>query len=139
MNGVLIKPLSLMTLENELSRYFRSVEVIPLEEEYSFEAFGNLIRNHPQQIMVILEEIGRVHDETLENLLSHSPDEASFKSMVHKVKGGAQLLQAENFIQRCEQLEVEGTLPARLKRFQELLEEQNQVLENYKQRYRPMT
>ena len=117
----------------------RSVEVIPLEEEYSFEAFGNLIRNHPQQIMVILEEIRRVHDETLENLLSHSPDEASFKSMVHKVKGGAQLLQAKNFIQRCEQLELEGPLPARLKRFQELLEEQNQVLENYKQRYRPLT
>ena len=139
MNGVLIKPLSLMTLENELSRYFRSIDASPLEDEYSFEVFGNLIRNHPQQIMVILEEIRRVHDETLENLLSHSPDEASFKSMVHKVKGGAQLLQAENFIQRCEQLEVDGPLPARLKRFQELLEEQNQVLENYKQRYRPLT
>jgi two-component system sensor histidine kinase EvgS len=110
-----------------------------LEEEYSFEAFGNLIQNNPHQIIVILEEVRRVHDETLEALHGNSPDEASFKSMVHKVRGGAQLLQAKNFIQRCEQLEVEGPLPARLTSFMELLAEQNQVLERYKQRYRPAT
>ncbi len=139
MNSVLIKPLSMMTLENELSRYFRSVEAIPLEEEYSFEAFGNLIQNNPQQIIVILEEIGRVHDEVLETLHSRNPDEASFKSMVHKVKGGALLLQAENFIQRCQQLEEDGPLPGRLASFKQLLEEQNQILESCKQRYRHLT
>lgn len=139
MNSVLIKPLSMMTLENELSRYFRSIDAPSLEEEYSFEAFGNLIRNNPRQIIVILEEIRRVHDEVLETLHRQDPDEANFKSMVHKVKGGAQLLQVERFIKHCQQLEIDGPLPPRLARFEKLLKEQNQILESYKQRYRHLT
>ena len=139
MNSVLIKPLSMMTLENELSRYFRSIDAPSLEEEYSFEAFGNLIRNNPRQIIVILEEIRRVHDEVLETLHRQNPDEANFKSMVHKVKGGAQLLQVERFIKHCQQLEIDGPLPPRLARFEKLLKEQNQILESYKQRYRHLT
>ena len=135
MNGVLIKPLSLMTLENELSRYFKAIEAIPMKEEYSFEAFGNLLRNKPSQIIIILEEIRRVHDEALKTLNSNTADEVSFKSMVHKIKGGAQLLEAENFIEHCQQLEKDGPLPERIASFKKLLEEQNQILEGYKARY----
>ena len=139
MNSVLIKPLSLMTLENELSRYFKSVETIPLEEEYSFEAFGNLLQNNPRQILVILEEIGRVQNEILEMLNCDLPDETSFKSMVHKVKGGAQLLQAKSFIANCQQLEKDGPLLGRISSFKKLLEEQNKILEIYKARYRHLS
>jgi len=135
MNGVLIKPLSLMTLENELSRYFKSVETGHLEE-YSFAAFDNLMQNDPKQILILLEEIRRVHDETLEALKTNTPDEASFKSLVHKVKGGAQLLQAKNFAEYCLKLEKDGPLPARITAFQKLLAEQNQILEAYQARYR---
>jgi two-component system sensor histidine kinase EvgS len=140
MNGVLIKPLSLGALENELMRYFESSkESIYTDEAYSFDTFSNLIKNDPRQIIVILEEIEKVHLETLMQLRmdgNQAPiDETQFQSLVHKVKGGAQLLQATGFIHACESLEVDGLLSERMGRFIALLEEQNQTIETYKKRY----
>lgn len=145
MNGVLIKPLSLMTLENELTRYFRSEEYdlkdqdsTPgqiYEEEYSFIAFKNLISKSPEYILVVLEEIKRVHIEALSTLKSENLDRISFKSLVHKVKGGAQLLSAKKFTQACEVLEQDGVLEEQISAFAQLLEEQNLVIETYFLRY----
>ena len=140
MNGVLIKPLSLSALENELMRYFESgKEPIFTNDAYSFDAFSSLIKNDPHQIVVILEEIEKVHLETLGQLSSDgnqaAMDEAQFQSLVHKVKGGAQLLQATEFIYACESLEFEGSLSGRIERFITLLEEQNQIIETYRKRY----
>jgi two-component system sensor histidine kinase EvgS len=88
---------------------------------------------------VILEEIEKVHLETLIQLRSDGnqvlTNEAHFQSLVHKVKGGAQLLQANEFINACESLEVEGPLLERTERFIVLLEEENQTIEAYKKRY----
>lgn len=138
MNGVLIKPLSLMTLENELSRYFKSLATPQSEsnEEYSFEAFANLLRNDPKQILILLEEIERVHHEALSKLDAETPSEAEFKSMVHLIKGGAQLLQAKAFVEQCQLLEKDGPLPQRVLAFRRLLEEQNGILNSYQSRYR---
>ena len=138
MNGVLIKPLSLMTLENELSRYFKSVAA-PLSESkeaYCFDAFANLLRNDPKQILILLEEIEHVHDEALSKLATGTSTEAEFKSMVHLIKGGAQLLQAQNFIEQCQALERDGPLTPRVQAFKQLLEEQNDILHTYQSRYR---
>jgi len=141
MNGVLIKPLSLMTLENELSRYFQTEESSKTktskvhQEEYSFDAFGNLLRNSPDYIVVILEEIKKVHDETLLALRNEVVDEGAFRSMVHKVKGGAQLLSAKHFIQACEALEQAESLDLQIQAFIQLLEEQNQMINRYQSRY----
>jgi two-component system sensor histidine kinase EvgS len=138
MNGVLIKPLSLMTLENELSRYFKAVTVAHSvsKEAYSFEAFANLLRNDPKQILILLEEIERVHDEVLSKLEASAPSEAEFKSMVHLIKGGAQLLQAQTFIEQCQVLEGDGPLTPRIHAFKQLLQEQNGILHTYQSRYR---
>jgi two-component system sensor histidine kinase EvgS len=140
MNGVLIKPLSLSALENELMRYFESSkDAVHPDEVYSFDAFSNLIKNDPNQIIVILEEIEKVHLQTLDQLRSdstHAPiNEMQFQSLVHKVKGGAQLLQASPFILACQRLEVKGLLSERIERFITLLEEQNQVIQTYKKSY----
>ncbi|HBK44746.1 MULTISPECIES: response regulator [unclassified Polynucleobacter] len=140
MNGVLIKPLSLSALENELMRYFESSQDPSSSYEvYSFEAFSNLIKDDPQQIIVILEEIEKVHLEVLNQLAFNNDqapiNEAQFRSLVHKVKGGAQLLQATEFIHTCESLEIDGPLSDRIKRFMALLEEQNQTIDTYKKRY----
>ena len=140
MNGVLIKPLSLGALENELMRYFESSkDSIYADEVYSFNAFSNLIKDDPHQIIVILEEIEKVHLETLIQLRLDSNqapiDEAQFQSLVHKVKGGAQLLQAAGFIRTCESLEVDGLLSERIGRFIALLEEQNQIIETHRKSY----
>ncbi len=141
MNGVLIKPLSLMTLENELSRYFQikestdSAEPMNLEEEYSFDAFESLLRQSPEYILVILDEIKKVHDEALVAINDNMCNEEDFNSLVHKVKGGAQLLSAHSFVQACEALEQEGNLNGRICAFTQLLKEQNQIILGYQLRY----
>jgi two-component system sensor histidine kinase EvgS len=140
MNGVLIKPLSLGALENELMRYFESSQAsVSTSEPYSFDAFSNLIKNDSHQIIVILEEIEKVHLDTLNQLKSDANqvpmDEAYFQSLVHKVKGGAQLLQATHFIHACESLEVDGELTERIGQFISLLEEQNQTIATCKKKY----
>ena len=141
MNGVLIKPLSLGALENELMRYFESNQGSALSTEpYSFDAFSNLIKNDSHQIIVILEEIEKVHLDALNQLQLDSNqvpmDEGHFQSLVHKVKGGAQLLEATEFTRACESLEIDGVLTDRIKRFIALLEEQNQTIGTYKKKYR---
>ena len=139
MNGVLIKPLSLMSLENELARYFDSKEVVqygsPSEGDYRFDAFSNLLKNNPAHILVILDEIKKVHDEALLAIDSEALDEPTVSSLIHKVKGGAQLLNAKKFIQSCESLEKEQDLQNKISSFQKLLEEQNQVIKRYQTKY----
>jgi two-component system sensor histidine kinase EvgS len=89
---------------------------------------------------VILGEIEKVHLESLIQLRSDDSqaltNEAHFQSLVHKVKGGAQLLQATQFIHTCQELEQEGPLIERIADFIKLLEEQNGIIETYQKRYR---
>ena len=132
MNGVLIKPLSILGLENELMRYFTPSQK-DVEECYSFHAFANLISNDPKQILVILDEIKKVHDEALLKLSDPSIDKEELASLIHKVKGGAQLLQANRFVKNCEALEKDGDFLKRLSAFKSLLLEQNQLIERYQE------
>lgn len=141
MNGVLIKPLSLMSLENELARYFQIIEIVDqkepqhISEEYSFDAFSNLLRDNPDQILLILEEIKKVHDDVLDILKRDSVNQGTLNSLIHKVKGGAQLLGANRFIKQCESLEEEGSLPKKIVLFQSLLVEQNEQIARHQKRY----
>ncbi len=141
MNGVLIKPLSLIGLENELTRYFELTEIrnkdelIDAQDEYSFDAFSNLLRDNPNQVLVILEEIKKVHDESIEILENGAINSNIFNSLVHKVKGGAQLLGAQSFISCCNRLEEPGPLPEKIEAFQKLLEEQNQIILQYQAKH----
>jgi two-component system sensor histidine kinase EvgS len=141
MNGVLIKPLNLMTLENELARHFSSQEIIDeqvvldISEDYSFNLFSNLLKQNPGHILLILEEIKKVHIQTLTILKTEPVDEGALASMIHKIKGGAQLLSSQRFINRCEILEIEGSVPDRVSAFIQLLEEQNQIIECYVAKY----
>jgi two-component system sensor histidine kinase EvgS len=141
MNGVLIKPLNLMTLENELARYFISQEVtdgtkmVYVPGEYSFDFFSTLLKQNPGHILLILEEIKKVHIETLTILKTEPVDENTLTSLIHKVKGGAQLLSAQRFVKSCETLGLVGPLPERVNAFIQLLEEQNQIIEHYAAKY----
>jgi two-component system sensor histidine kinase EvgS len=141
MNGVLIKPVNLMTLENELARYFTSQEISDekkmayMSGEYSFDLFSNLIKDNPSHILVILEEIKKVHIETLAILKTESVNESTLASLIHKIKGGAQLLSAQRFVKSCEALGMAGPLAERVRVFIQLLEEQNQIIERYVAKY----
>ncbi|SNX27936.1 two-component system, NarL family, sensor histidine kinase EvgS [Polynucleobacter meluiroseus] len=141
MNGVLIKPLSLYALENELIRYF-SIEEQILEEvtdQYSFDAFSNLVQNNPKQIVLILDEILHVHNEVLLEIDPPNDqvivDEPLFKSLVHRVKGGAQLLNAKGFVLACQELEQEGDLKPRVQKLIALLKSENLKLLSYQRNY----
>ena len=141
MNSVLIKPLSLMMLENELIRHFSVQEVVEgdvldsPDGEYSFDVFANLLKQNPDHILVILNEFKKVHDEALEILRGNQCDEAIFTGLVHKVKGGAHLLQAKSFIQACAGLEQKGNLHLRIEEFTQLLMQQNQIIAGYQSKY----
>lgn len=132
MNGVLIKPLSLMSLENELLRYFQSERVTEengsFPDKYHFDAFSNLIKENSANTSIILSEIKRVHDETLLILDRELVNESTLASPLHKVKGGAQLLNTKRFIQACESLETECDLERKTVALKELLEEQKEEL-----------
>ena len=145
MNGVLIKPLSLNALENELSRYFIAIQLEadaprPDSSEYSFDIFSNLIEDNPTQVVLILDEIKKVHDDVLvelEGLVSKNTlSEDQFNSMIHKIKGGAQLLNARSFVEQCQNLERDGDLYQRIRLLTALLERENQVIKHYQDQYR---
>ena len=135
MNGVLIKPLSLMSLENELTRYFDTEEVgdqINSEGLYSFDAFSVLLKDDPKQTLVILDEIKKVHNEVLDAISTKPIDFTTISSLIHKIKGGAQLLNAKQFIQSCESIEKEPDFHTKITSFKQLLEEQNLIIERYR-------
>ena len=134
MNGVLIKPLSLGALENELTRHFAAQE-----SEYSFDIFANLLNDNPTHILLILDEIKKVHDDSLIELTELTQNQRltqeQFRSIVHKIKGGAQLLNAKSFIEQCQILENKGPLPEKVERLIALLEQQNHLIERYRDDY----
>jgi two-component system sensor histidine kinase EvgS len=132
MNGVLIKPLSILGLENELARYF-GLSNHNTEEEYSFEAFASLIANDPRQILLILDEIKKVHDEALSRLRGPSISQDELASLIHKVKGGALLLKASRFIHDCESIERQSHFLEQLNTFKSLLLKQNQLIQQYQE------
>jgi len=104
--------------------------------EYSFEAFSSLLKNNPKQVALILEEIKKVHQDTIEILKLETVDEAVFSSLIHKVKGGAQLLQAQSFIESCESIEKNsGDISVRINTFIDILEKENQIIESFQNRY----
>lgn len=135
MNGVLIKPLSLMSLENELLRYFRveEIEANP-ENEFTFSAFPQFFQKNSSEIISLLDEIKKVHDEVLLMLNTEVIDASTLNSYIHKVKGGAQLIGAQRFILACESLEKDGDHRKKLVAFKQLLLEQNQLIIAYQTR-----
>jgi two-component system sensor histidine kinase EvgS len=66
-----------------------------------------------------------------------SLDAALFSSLVHKVKGGAQLLNAKNFVKKCIALEGTERLEKKVTLLIQLLEEQNKIICFYQEKYVP--
>jgi two-component system sensor histidine kinase EvgS len=85
--------------------------------------------------VLILDEIKRVHDDTLTILKAESINEEILTSLIHKIKGGAQLIGAQHFIECCKALEITGLIPNRVNLLIQLLEDQNQMIECYKAKY----
>lgn len=135
MNAVLIKPLNLATLENELSRYFSIVEIEPGDGEdvIAFPQLGNGSQDQSQIGRLILHEIMEVHHQAIAELSHKTLTESEFDSLIHKIRGGALLMNGLHFANRLDGLTANrsDTLPKRAAILKELLLKQNSVIDAF--------
>ena len=136
MNAVLIKPLNLAILENELARYFTVASVEESQEEEDVIAFpqlGNLSQDQHQIGRLILHEIMEVHHQSIAELNRKALSESDFESMVHRIKGGALLMNGVHFASRLDELAADQRLPLqeRILQLKSLLFKQNTVIDAF--------
>jgi two-component system sensor histidine kinase EvgS len=135
MNAVLIKPLNLATLENELSRYFSIVEIESGDEEdvIAFPQLGNGSQDQNQIGRLILHEIMEVHHQAIAELSNKTLTESELGSLIHKIKGGALLMNALHFANRLDGLTANrmDSPQKRAALLKELLLKQNSVIDAF--------
>ena len=135
MNAVLIKPLNLATLENELARYFTMVEV-EFDTEEDTIAFPQLGKGNSDQNQIgrlILHEIMEVHHQAIAELSTGAISQSDLSSLIHRIKGGALLMNGLRFANRLDKLAANRT-DSTLKRavlLKELLLKQNGVIDAF--------
>lgn len=138
MNSVLIKPLNLASLENELSRYFKFVGVdVEINSKPNdiicFPHLSNLGHDQNQIARLILQEIMEVHHQCISELDRCEHTEHDFTSMVHKIKGGALLMNGIHFAARLDLLagDLGKPMQERIAILKELLFKQNATIDAY--------
>lgn len=135
MNAVLIKPLNLATLENELARYFTMVEVeFDAEEDIiAFPQLGKASSDQNQIGRLILHEIMEVHHEAIAELSTGTISQSDLGKLIHKIKGGALLMNGLRFANRLDALAANRTdsTPKRAALLKELLLKQNSVIDAF--------
>ena len=135
MNAVLIKPLNLATLENELARYFTMVEDdFDVEEEtIAFPQLGKGSSDQNQIGRLILHEIMEVHHQAIAELSTGTLSQSDLGSLIHRIKGGALLMNGLRFANRLDSLAANRTdsTPKRAALLKELLLKQNSVIDAF--------
>jgi two-component system sensor histidine kinase EvgS len=135
MNAVLIKPLNLATLENELARYFTIVEVeFDAEEDaITFPQLGKGSSDQNQIGRLILHEIMEVHHQAIAELSTRTLSQSELGSLIHKIKGGALLMNALRFANRLDSLAANraDSTTKRAGLLKELLLKQNSVIDAF--------
>jgi two-component system, NarL family, sensor histidine kinase EvgS len=135
MNAVLIKPLNLATLENELARHFTMVEV-EFDTEEDIIAFPQLGKGSSDQNQIgrlILHEIMEVHHQAIAELSTGAISQSDLNSLIHRIKGGALLMNGLRFANRLDSLAANRTdsTPKRAALLKELLLKQNSVIDTF--------
>ena len=135
MNAVLIKPLNLATLENELARYFTMVEV-DFDADEDIIAFPQLGKGSSDQNQIgrlILHEIMEVHHQAIAELSTGVISQSDLGSLIHRIKGGALLMNGLRFANRLDSLAANraDSTPKRAALLKELLLKQNSVIDAF--------
>ena len=135
MNAVLIKPLNLATLENELARHF-SIEEVDCDTEEDTIAFPQLGKGSADQNQIgrlILHEIMEVHHQAIAELSTGVISQSDLGSLIHRIKGGALLMNGLRFANRLDSLAANRTdsTPKRAALLKELLLKQNGVIDAF--------
>ncbi len=135
MNAVLIKPLNLATLENELARHF-TIEEVDSDTEEDTIAFPQLGKGSSDQNQIgrlILHEIMEVHHQAIAELSTGDISQSDLGSLIHRIKGGALLMNGLRFANRLDSLAANRTdsTPKRAALLKELLLKQNSVIDAF--------
>lgn len=135
MNAVLIKPISIITLENKLADYFESGNNLiaqNLNRTKPFFALGLQHGHHSPTELLILAEVLKVHQECLRMLDEKTLDTNELTHYLHKIKGGALLINESQFVAACTQLERDLQLgaPDINQKLQLLLQQENILIES---------
>jgi two-component system sensor histidine kinase EvgS len=135
MNAVLIKPLNLATLENELARHFTIAEVDCDGEEdtIAFPQLGKGSSDQNQIGRLILHEIMEVHHQAIAELSTGVISQSDLGSLIHRIKGGALLMNGLRFANRLDSLAANraDSTPKRAALLKELLLKQNSVIDAF--------
>ena len=135
MNAVLIKPLNLATLENELARHFTIAEADCDTEEdtISFPQLGKGSSDQNQIGRLILHEIMEVHHQAIAELSTGAISQSDLGSLIHRIKGGALLMNGLRFANRLDSLAANRTdsNPKRAALLKEMLLKQNGVIDAF--------
>ena len=124
MDAVLIKPISLEVLERNIFNLLGEKAITKKVNNFCFDTDVRIL---------ILEEVLKVQYEVLHLIESNVCllDEHKLNSLLHKVKGGALLSQAENLHQCCSELEQSNQVNSeRIALFREALLINNADLES---------
>ena len=135
MNAVLIKPISIHTLESQLAAYFQSEKYIVAQELKPIKPFfplGVKDGHHSPTELLILAEVLKVQQDCLCKLDKETVDHTDLAHYLHKIKGGALLINEPTFVEACAQLEHELQLgaPDISRKLQLLLEQKNKLIES---------
>jgi two-component system sensor histidine kinase EvgS len=135
MNAVLIKPLNLATLENELARHF-TIEEVDCDTEEDTIAFPQLGKSSSDQNQIgrlILHEIMEVHHQAIAQLSTGAISQSDLGSLIHRIKGGALLMNGLRFANRLDSLAANRAdpTPKRAALLKELLLKQNSVIDAF--------
>ena len=135
MNAVLIKPISIHILENQLDAYFQSEKSFSTQKLKPIKPFFSLgvkDGNHSPTELLILAEVLKVQQDCLSKLDKETVGHTELAHYLHKIKGGALLINEPSFVEACIQLEHELQLgaPNVSQKLQLLLQQKNLLIES---------
>lgn len=103
MDDCLFKPISLMTLSEQLSK------LTPLDRNepvFSLASVGSLTGDRPEMIQRLLAQLLRSSEEDRNALAStNATDREQMRELAHRIKGAARIIRASKVIDACERLE----------------------------------
>jgi hypothetical protein len=125
----------LATLENELARHF-TIEEIDCDTEEDTIAFPQLGKGSVDQNQIgrlILHEIMEVHHQAIAEQSAGGISQSDLGSLIHKIKGGALLMNGLHFANRLDSLAANraDSTPKRAALLKQLLLKQNSVIDAF--------
>jgi two-component system sensor histidine kinase EvgS len=114
MDLVLIKPVNLKQLEGHLAHFFPSSSSFLSDQTknlFSLDKIRGFINQNHTQLIWVLEEIQETQVEAINHLRNSDLQSVELRSLAHKIKSGALLIDAMELSNLCEKIECGDLSP----------------------------